>query len=77
MNRFLLCLIYSNNFNNNKLNNPNYVIAKYRFRLKKIKYNICLFYPIYDYIPLRVILNQTIVLFLIYIIIITKGILKK
>ena len=37
MNRFLLCLIYSNNFNNNKLNNPNYVIAKYRFRLKKNK----------------------------------------
>ena len=37
MNRFLLCLIYSNNFNNNKLNNLNYVIAKYRFRLKKNK----------------------------------------
>ena len=47
MNRFLLCLIYSNNFNNNKLNNPNYVIAKYRFRLKKIKYKICLIFILF------------------------------
>ena len=46
MDRFVLCVIYSNNFNNNKLNNLNYIIAKYRFSLKKNKNTIfVLFYP--------------------------------
>ena len=45
--------------------------------LKKINIKFTLFYSIYDYISLWVILNQTIVLFLIYIIIITKEILKN
>ena len=35
MDRFVLCLIYSNNFNNNnKLNNLNSIIAKYKFSRK-------------------------------------------
>ena len=34
MDRIVLCVIYSNNINNNKLNNLNYIIIKYKFSRK-------------------------------------------
>ena len=52
MDRFVLCVIYSNNFNNNKLNNLNYIITKYKFSRKKIKIqNLSYCYTIYDLFP--------------------------
>lgn len=52
MDRFMLCLIYSNNFNNNnKLNNLNYIIAKYKFSRKNKIQNLYYYYHIYNLFP--------------------------